>query len=241
MSELLVRKLRGFDALDEAEVRILRDIARQARSVEARADIVEQGSRPGHSTLILEGLTGRYRILADGRRQITSIDVPGDFVDLHSFTLKTMDHGVAALSPCRVAITPHGELQRITETQPHLTRLLWLTTVIDAAIHREWLVGIGRMSALERFAHLICELYSRLGAVGLVDAEARSFTLPVTQSDVADMLGLTNVHVNRTLQELRRRGLLTWRGRTVTIPDWAGLTDVARFDPIYLHQHQEPR
>nr|WP_236960146.1 Crp/Fnr family transcriptional regulator [Methylobacterium durans] len=241
MTDLFVRKLSGLDRLNDEEVQILRGLTPQARSVDARADVIVQGSRPTSSTLLLEGLTGRYRILTDGRRQITSIDVPGDFVDLHSFPLKTMDHGVIALSACRVATAPHAELARITETQPHLTRLLWLTTLIDAAIHREWLVALGRMSALERMGHLFCELYMRLNAVGLADAQTHSFALPVTQSDVGDMLGITNVHVNRTLQDMRRRNLVTWRGATVSIPDWDGLVEVARFDASYLHQEREPR
>ncbi|MER2269634.1 Crp/Fnr family transcriptional regulator [Methylobacterium oxalidis] len=241
MSDLLVRKLSCLDKLNEEEVRILCELTPQTRTYDARSDVVEQGSRPTFSTLLLEGMTGRYRILADGRRQITSIDVPGDFVDLHSFPLKTMDHGVIALSPCKTAMAPHADLLRITETQPHLTRVLWLTTLIDAAIHREWLVAVGRMSALERMGHLFCELYCRLGAVGFTDRENRSYTLPITQGELGDMLGITNVHVNRTLQELRRRGLVTWRGQTVAIPNWSNLVEVARFDPSYLHLHSEPR
>ncbi len=212
-----------------------------ARTVTYRADedMVREGDRPTESKLLLEGFAARYKILHNGKRQITGIHVVGDFVDLHSFTLKVMDHAIAALSPCTVAVVPHEVLHRITEEHPHLTRLLWLNTVLDSAIHRQWLVVMGRQSALGQLAHLICELFLRLQAVE--QTEGLSFRLPITQTEMGDALGLSTVHVNRTLQELRADGLLTWRGDKIEILDWGRLQEVAGFDPDYLNFVHEPR
>lgn len=124
--------------------------------------------------------------------------------------------------------------------QPHLTRLLWLATLIDGAIHREWLLALGRRSALGRLAHLVCELFSRLQVVGLI-VDGSSFHLPLTQTNLADALGLSPVHVNRTIQELRRRGILTWQHHAVEIHDWKRLAEVAEYNPAYLSLDREPR
>jgi CRP-like cAMP-binding protein len=164
--------------------------------------------------------------------------VLGDFVDLHSFLLGKMDHGVVALTPCRVGVVPHEELRAITERYPHLTRLLWLSTLIDGAIHREWLVAMGRRSALGHTAHLICELFLRLQAVGQVDGT--TMQLPITQAELGDTLGISTVHVNRVVQELRNQGLITWRGEKLTIDDWDALRNAAEFDPTYLHLNAKP-
>ena len=145
-----------------------------------------------------------------------AIHVVGDFVDLHSFVLKTMDHSVGALTRCRVALVPHEFLQGVTERLPHLTRLLWLDTLVDAATHREWIVGMGRRSALEQLAHLICELYVRLEVLGQVDGA--TFDLPLTQTDLGDALGLSLVHINRTVRELREAGLLIVAGLVLAAP-----------------------
>jgi CRP-like cAMP-binding protein len=209
------------------------------RSFAADEDIVREGDRPSESSLLLEGISCRYRLLSNGRRQITALHVPGDFVDLHSFLLKTMDHGVSAITPCRYALVPHEALRVITEKHPHLTRMLWLLTLIDAAIHREWITGMGRRSALGQAAHLLCELFRRLEAVGLT--EGNTFRFPLSQSEIGDTLGLSAVHVNRVIQELRSGGLVNWRGDLVTIEDFDRLADVAEFDPTYLHLNREAR
>ncbi|WP_336487085.1 Crp/Fnr family transcriptional regulator [Methylobacterium nigriterrae] len=241
MHDPLAKKLACLDRLSPAEEGILRTIVAQVRIIEPRHDLVENGSRPSNSTILLDGFAGRYNLTDDGRRQITSIHVAGDFVDLHSFLLKTMDHGVTALTRCRVGLVPHAVLAQITETQPHLTRLLWLTTLIDGAIHREWLLTMSRLSALEQTAHLFCELYTRLSAVGLANAADRSILLPLTQGELGDVLGITTVHVNRVLQEMRARTLVVWNGGRLIIPNWDRLAEVGLFNPLYLHQHSEPR
>lgn len=188
MIELLLRNLGARDIVHPEEIYFLEKIITHERTVPVDEDIVVQGSRPSVSTLLLAGTAARYRLLEDGKRQITALHVAGDFVDLHAFMLKTMDHGVLALSPCRIASASHADLTIVSQQHPHLTRLLWLSTVVDGAIHREWIVAMGRRSKQAQLAHLICELYTRLSVVGLVDG--KSFNLPLSQAEVADVLGI---------------------------------------------------
>jgi CRP-like cAMP-binding protein len=205
---------------------------------QAGADLVREGARPDTSMLVVDGFTTRYRDAADGSRQITAIHIPGDFVDLHSLLLREMDHSVGALSACRVVRFPHTKLRALTETHPHLTRLLWLMTLIDSSIHREWLAAAAQ-PAPEQIAHLICELYVRLEITGLITKH--SFPLPLTQTELGEALGLSAVHVNRSLQQLRAEGLFTWQNQVVTVLDWEALERRAAFDDRYLHLVREPR
>lgn len=239
MPNPLILKLERRDQLSPEERQRLETAIARVREVGADEDIVREGSRPAESSLLLEGFAARYKLLSNGRRQITALHVAGDFVDLHSFLLHTMDHGVVSLSPCRIALVPHAVLHEITEHCPHLTRLLWLSTLIDGATHREWLVAMGRRPALGHAAHLLCELFTRLQAVGLTTE--RSFRLPITQTEFGDALGLSTVHVNRVLQEIRAEGLITWESGLVTIHDWDRLRHMAEFDPTYLNLWSEPR
>jgi len=231
--------LRSHDDVTSGEELALREVIKRTASFQTGDDIVAQGSRPRHSTLLLDGISARYKILEDGSRQITALHVPGDFVDLHAFALKTMDHGIVAMSPCQVAFAEHSDLRMITETLPHLTRLLWLDTIVDGAIHREWIVAMGRRSKKAHLAHLICELYLRLQVVGLVDGW--SFWLPLSQGEIADVLGLSLVHLNKTLQLLRKDEVVRWENKTVEILNWAGLALLAEFDATYLSLMVEPR
>lgn len=239
MPNPLVLKLEQRDRLSDDEKRVLESAISRVRVVEADEDIVHEGETPSESSLLLDGFAARYKIFSNGRRQITAIHVAGDFVDLHSFLLKTMDHGVLALTPCRVAVVPHAALERITDEHPHLTRLLWLNTLIDGAIHREWLTTMGRLSATAHMAHFICELFLRLKAVGRTDGD--TIHLPLTQAELGDTLGLSTVHVNRVLQELRKEGLIRWQGDALTILDWERLEKVGEFTPTYLNLQHEHR
>lgn len=162
-----------------------------------------------------------------------SIHVPGDSPNLQTLHLTRMDHSVAALTPAIVAFIPHLTLLDITRTNPEVAALLWRDTLVDAAISREWLAGVGRRTAHQRIAHLICEVHCKMRSVGL--AEAESLQLPVTQVEIADALGLSSVHVNRVMQDLRREGLLDYRGRVVAIGNWARLQARGDFHPDYLH------
>ncbi|MDB5538497.1 MAG: Crp/Fnr family transcriptional regulator [Devosia sp.] len=235
----LVAKLTARDDLSAEEIAVLQGMMSEPRIVQGGHDIVRDGDRPGHSTLLIDGFACRYTTLKDGGRQITALHVAGDFVDLHSFMLKEMDHGVGALTLCRIATVDHGRLLEITHTHPHLTRMFWLLTLIDGSMHREWLVGMGRRPALGNAAHFICEIYTRLSVVGM--AADNAFVLPLTQVELGDVLGLSSVHVNRVLQELRSGELITWTGQNVVILDWDALADLAEFDPRYLHVVKEPR
>ncbi|RYE56930.1 MAG: Crp/Fnr family transcriptional regulator [Rhizobiaceae bacterium] len=233
-------KLERRDALSSEEREALIAAAGAIEVFPAGADLVREGDRPDRSMLVAQGFTTRYRLLADGTRQITAIHLPGDFVDLHSFLLKTMDHSVGALSSCRIVTFPHANLKLITERYPHLTRMLWLMTLLDSAMHREWIVAMGRRSALERLAHLLCEIFTRMSVVGLGDRNSE-LILPINQTELGDALGLSTVHVNRTLQQMRAGRLISWTGQSVHILDWDRLVTIAEFDDGYLHLDAEPR
>lgn len=239
MIEKHLLKLRIRDAISAEEEAALQAAVGDVVHFGADQTFITAGEELSNSTLLLEGLICRYKDLSDGQRQITALHVPGDFPDLHSFTLKYLDHNIMTLTPCKVVQVPHARLQAITEQHPHLTRMLWFMTNLDAAIHREWEVSLGRRSALERTAHLFCELQVRLSIVGL--AGEREYALPITQTDLAECLGLTSVHVNRVLKELRERGLLEFRGGKVMIRDFAELKRVGEFDPAYLYLELRPR
>lgn len=195
--------------------------------------MIREGDRPDQSCVILEGWLCRYRIIASGRRQILSLHVPGDVPDLMGLHLAVMDHTLSALTPAVIGCIPYRRIDELIATYPRLAAALWRETLIDAAQFRGWMVGLGRREALSRIAHLICEMYLRMQVIGLTDGF--SFRFPVKQVDLADATGLSDVHVNRTLQELRRRGLLSLAKGDLTILDWEQLKSVADFDPQYLH------
>ena len=233
----LIRKMERRDILSARERDVLSTLLGPQKALPAAALVIEPGDRPKHSTFLVSGFCARYTLTIDGGRQLTEINVPGDFVDLHSMLMRQMDHGVIALSDCVVAPAAHDDLRRLTQTAAHLTRLLWLETVVDGAIHRQWLVTLGQQDAASRLAHLACELYCRLEAAGL--ASDHRFSIPMTQADLGDVLGLTQVHVNRVLKDMRQNGLLEWRAGRVTLLDWVGLVDLGQFDPTYLRLQRD--
>lgn len=235
-----LRNIRRRDStLSNEEETALRGVLSKVVSWPADVDVVREHDRQTESHLLLEGWAGRYITLADGRRQIVALHVPGDFVDLHSFPLQIMDHSVATFTPCRIALAPHGRLRDVTVTYPHLSRLMWLSTLIDASILRQWLVGAGKRSTLEQTAHLFCELYVRLQLTGRT--EGKTFIFPLSQLELADCMGVSAVHANRVVQELRATQVIAWRGRQVEIVDWKALQELAEFDPVYLNLVDRPR
>jgi CRP-like cAMP-binding protein len=171
--------------------------------------------------------------VADGGRQIMAWLVPGDFCDLHVAILGEMDHSIAALGPCRIAEISRATIAEISDSRPVVNRAMWWATLVDEGVLREWLVGMGRRPADRRIGHLFCELHTRLAAVGLTDDGG--FDLPVSQTELADTVGLTPVHVNRVLQQLREDKLIRLEGKRLTILDFARLAAFADFDPNYLH------
>lgn len=233
MIELLLEKLRARDPISPEEEAAIRGLFTETRSYRADEIVVRARKPTTECTLLLTGIMGRYKDLRSGERQITELHVAGDFVDLHSFTLKKLDHNVIALTACTATIAPHNQVREITEQFPHLTRLFWFHTNLDAAIHREWEVSLGRRTALQRLGHLFCELRARLEIVGLADESG--YDLGLTQAELAECSGLTSVHVNRTLKELRERGLVEHRSGRVIIHDLPGLKAAAEFDEGYLY------
>jgi CRP-like cAMP-binding protein len=230
---VLFRELELRDKLGDEERQALIAAVEEVRGVPGHTDIIRQGDRPTRSVLLLSGMVTRYAELPDGKRQITALHVPGDFVDLHSFPLKVMDHSVATVTASRIAFFPHAAIEKITETLPHLTRMLWMLTLIDGSRHRQWITAMGTLPALQRTAHLICELGLRMTRDG--NNPPRTIPLPITQIEFAETLGLSAVHTNRTIKSLRARGLIGWANGEVTILDWDGLIKLGDFDPTFLH------
>ena len=237
--ELLCKSLSRRDKLDAREIEILSSLNYKQMAFAKGAELISAHSRASSSCLIMSGLTARALHLEDGRRQLTALHIPGDFVDLHALLLKVMDHSVVAMNDCVAVFIPHAELVTLTEQAPHLTRLLWLSTTIDAAIQREMIASIGRRTPLNHLGHLICELYLRMEVVGL--AEGGRFQLALTQNDIADILGLSLVHTNRTVRDLRATGLVSWKNSDVAIRDFDRLAELAGFDATYLNLLSEPR
>jgi CRP-like cAMP-binding protein len=199
----------------------------------AHQDIVHHGDQPSNCNLLLEGMVCRYKVLRSGKRQILSFQFPGDIFDAQSFVLDVMDHAIATLTPCVVALIPHATMRELTETYPRIARAIWKDTLVDAAVFREWLTSVGRRPAYERIAHLMCEVYVRLEMVGL--AKDGAVDWPITQAEIGDALGLSNVHVNRSLMDLRSDELITLSKGKLVIHDWEGLKRAGDFDPDYLH------
>ncbi|WP_374942397.1 Crp/Fnr family transcriptional regulator [Sphingomonas sp.] len=233
MLSALFLKGRGRSALDEDDREILEEGLANVHTLPSRHLLVRQGAPVHVSTLLLDGFICRYMDDREGHRQIVAVHVPGDFVDLHGFPMKRLDHDLATIGPAKVAELSHDALERIVEQRPRLTRLLWFSTLLDAAMHREWIFRLGRLGADGRVAHFFCEMNCRLEMVGL--ASDGHFALPLTQADLAEACGITGVHVNRVLRSLREQDLLTYRHGIVDIRNPARLKALAEFDPQYLY------
>lgn len=227
-----LKKLRLRTTISSEDERVIRDLVADHRQVPEDEFLVRAGEQLDHSILLLDGWLVRSKDLPSGERQILELHLSGDFADLHGFTLKRLDHDVMTITECILGIVPHERLMELTEKYPHLTRVYWLSTNMDAAIAREMALSLGQRSAISRMAHLFCELYLRLSSVGR--AANDTFEFPLTQRELSECLGLTVVHVNRTLQELRRRKVVGAENRHIRILDRASLEAIADFDPGYL-------
>jgi CRP-like cAMP-binding protein len=230
----LIRKLESIAPVSDAEKRAIAALPITLRGLKADQDIVRDLDRPSQCCVLLEGFACRYKVLHSGKRQISSFHIPGDIPDLQSLHLEVMDHSLGTVVASKVAFIPHDTVRAFIRAHPRIGDLFWRDTLIDAAIFREWVANVGRREAYERIAHVLCEVYVRLKAVGLANGQA--YMMPVTQAELGDATGLSTVHVNRTLQELRGNGLVsTPKNGRVVIEDWEGLQKAGEFDPTYLH------
>lgn len=233
-SHRLVHRIARILPLGEAERHALATLRLIGHTFASHQDIVQEGDRPSQCCLIVEGWACCYRTLKQGGRQIHSFHIPGDLPDIQSLHLPVTDHSLAAITTVTVGFVSHAQIHDLIAEHPRLGSALWKDTLIDAAIYREWIVGMGRKEALPRMAHFLCEVFLRMQAVGLTTQH--SCSLPITQTDMSDALGMTSVHVNRVLRDLRHQELITLDHRTLTILDWSKLVALAEFDPTYLHQ-----
>lgn len=229
----LVKKLRNWAPLTQQDENAILALPHSTKRLALGHYIVREGDIATHSCLVVEGFAIRHKIVGDGGRQIINIHMAGDMVDLQNSLLAVADHHVQALTPAVAAFIPREAIVELAFARPSVGKALWLETLVEGSISREWIANVGRRDARTRVAHLLCEFAMRLEAVGL--GEQCNYELPMTQEQIADTVGLTPVHVNRTLKALDREGLTTRRKRSVVIQDWKKLTETGDFSPVYLH------
>lgn len=229
----MLRKLSRWAPLDEADEQAILSLPHTQRSLSAASYIVREGDQPAHSCLLVAGFAYRHKIVGDGSRQILAIHMAGDLVDLQNSLLRTADHSVQALTAAEVAYIPREAIVDTAFKHPRVGLAMWYDTLVDASVHREWNANVGRRDARTRTAHVLCEFGVRLEDAGLGDL--CSYELPMNQEQLADTLGLTAVHVNRTLKALDQEGLTTRAKRSVIINDWKALAEAGDFNAGYLH------
>ena len=234
----LIRKLESITTFSDAERAAIESLPFRVQELPARHDIVRDGDTASQCCVVLDGWACRYKLLGGGKRQIFSFHIPGDIPDLPSLHIPLMDHSLATMTAATVAFVPHAAMHDLTAHFPNIAAKLWRDTLVDAGVFREWLISMGRRSSFGHMAHLFCELYLKQEAIGLA-ADHRCL-LPITQIDLADALGLSSVHVNRVVQEIRGKGMITLRGHTLLIHAWEDLVQAAEFDATYLHLQARP-
>jgi CRP-like cAMP-binding protein len=240
MPKALIAKLERFTKLSSLDKALIQRLGTdRVRHFGPHEDILREGEEPIDINLILSGWAYRYKQLEDGRRQIIAFFLPGDLCDHNIFILREMDHSVGTITAVKVAGVSRDTFEEATLDHPRITQALWWEALVASAIQREWTVNLGQRNATERMAHLLCELFLRLRIVELTKGNTCEF--PVTQAELADATGLTPVHVNRTLQELRAAGLIELKSRTLVIPDLDALMRTAMFNTNYLHLDHEGR
>jgi CRP-like cAMP-binding protein len=231
--ERVVRRLETRVRLEADDRSAVLALPVSSRTLEPAGYMVREGEVTEVCILLLSGFAYRHKITGDGQRQILSVHMPGEFLDLHNCLLGLADHNVQALTRCEVATVPVAALRTLADQHPRVGRAMWIDTLIDAAIFREWIVNVGRRDSISRLSHLLCEFALRLEAADL--AQDRRYELPMTQEQLADCTGLTPVHVNRVLKELGRLGLINRDKRSVEILEWERLQQIGDFNTRYLH------
>jgi CRP-like cAMP-binding protein len=230
----VIRKLDRLGPLDDPDRQAIRALNARIETHAAHSVLARDGARASHCTLLLDGFACRHKETANGGRQLLSVHLAGDFLDLQAMFLPRADYVVQTMTPATIARVPADVLRGLAETHPRIAEALWRDTLIDAAIAREWIVNIGRRGAMARIAHLLCEFAARREAAGFGPPER--FELPMTQEQIGDATGLTSVHVNRKLHDLEDLGVIARDRRHLHIRDWQKLTRIGDFDAAYLHQ-----
>lgn len=236
--ELLVRSLELRTPLSQADREAILELPYTLQTLEPSTYIVREGEKPTKCGVLVSGFAYRQKITGDGARQIIAIHMPGDAVDFQNLFLDVSDHNVQLLTRSEVAFVPREALRALVRSRYEVAHATFVKTLIEASIFREWVVNVGRRKARQRLAHVLCEFGHRLDALGL--AEEYGYELPMTQEELGDALGLTPVHVNRTLKALTKEGLITRTKRYVNFPDWQKLRDVGDFNERYLHTQPQP-
>jgi len=222
--------------LDESDRAALFALPFERREFDAGRYLVREGGATPVSSLILSGLAFRHKLTADGDRQIVSVHVPGDFVDLEGSLLNVADHNVQALTRLEIATVPVQAVIGLIDTHPRIGRAMWIDTLVDASIYREWVLNVGRRPARQRIGHLLCEFARKLELAGL--GTTTGYQFPMTQEQLADAVGLTPVHVNRMLKQMEADGLIERHRRFIAIPNWERLREMSGFNELYLHLDQ---
>lgn len=229
----LIARLKSFASLSEKASEAIAHMPMRTAAFKARATIVHQGQPGGQVCVILDGFAAMNKVLSNGERQITAFHLRGDVPDLHGLHLEILDSGIQALSDCRVGFIQHAVVRDLCDQFPVVASALWKMTLIDAAVYREWIATLGQRDAYARLAHLFCEIMLRLKVIGESDGVTCAF--PVTQIDLADAAGISPVHVNRIIQEMRNRNLIDLDRKTLRIVNWRALCEAGDFNSLYLH------
>jgi len=232
LSPLLLKLDRIFHLTPE-EKRVIESACTEQRTFGAREDIINTGDRPWKSNLLLEGMVCRYRDLGNGKRQILAFQYPGDVFDAYSFILEVMDHNIATIAPSRIAFIPHEKMWEIIQNYPRIVRAIWKDTLIDGAVFAEWMTNARRKSPEAQIAHLLCEICARLDVVGL--SKDGTFDWPITSGDLEEALGLPIEIVEKAFEDFRAKGWVEIGGGKLTLIDATSLSQLAGFDPAYLH------
>jgi len=232
--EPLITKLESIGSLNDSDRALLEGLPIVSRGLDPQEHLLHQGDRPRSSVVVLSGTLARFQELPDGDRQVVSFHFKGEMPDLHSLFIGQMDHSLVAITECLVGMVPHDELRRIVRVSPTLTALLWRETLIDAAIFRQWITNNGRRGALAGTAHLLCELMLRAKSIGALTPDG-AWPMPFTQQQLGDALGLSLVHINRTLKALREANIAAIERGLLRVLNWDELQQIAGFDPTYLH------
>lgn len=236
MHNRFIERLSALSPLTDKEVAALSDAMVGPRQFDAKCDLIREGDRPGPVFVVLDGWVCRYKILPNGSRQILAYLLPGDNCDLHVGLLAEMDHSIQTITPALIATIGREDMDTLFREHPGIAKAMYLGQLIGEGTMRAWITSIGRRSSIQRVAHLMCEMYLRARSVGLtLEGE---FSLPLSQAMLADSMGMTNVHINRVLRELKDCGVMSLRRGSLVINDPDGLAMIAGFDENYLHRER---